>query len=240
MKSSSYGKVTVGLDGTATYHLLDDADAANTRNYSDAQAAAVAQGAFFLRSNGNGVGGAGFGTGLRWSDILRGVDNGTPGQNGRRNIVRYDSPDIAGFVVTASWGEDDTGGVALTYKNVFGDFKVLGKVGYEQSSDEGSTKCSSIPDQDCQWWGVAGTIMHVPTGLYVYGGFGQNHDSTEEDFNPLADANDKMWFIQGGIEQRFIPLGRRPFSPTIVMMMQDQILAQIPPVLAVILSRAAT
>jgi predicted porin len=207
LKSSSYGKVTVGLDGTATYHLLDDADGANTRNYSDAQAAAVAQGAFFLRSNGNGVGGAGFGTGLRWSDILRGVDNGTPGQNGRRNIVRYDSPDIAGFVVTASWGEDDTGGVALTYKKVFGDFKVLGKVGYEQSSDEGSTKCSSIPDQDCQWWGAAGTIMHVPTGLYVYGGFGQNHDSAEEDFNPLADANDKMWFIQAGIEQRFIPLG---------------------------------
>ena len=113
-------------------------------------------------------------------------------------------PNIAGFVVTASWGEDDTGGVALTYKNVFGDFKVLGKVGYEQSSDESSTKCSSIPDQDCQWWGAAGTIMHVPTGLYVYGGFGQNHDSTEEDFNPLADANDKMWFIQAGIEQRFI------------------------------------
>ena len=56
--------MTVGLEGTATYHLLDDADAANTRNYSDAQAAAVAQGAFFLRSNGNGVGGAGFGTGF--------------------------------------------------------------------------------------------------------------------------------------------------------------------------------
>lgn len=207
LKSNTYGKVTVGLEGTATYHLLDDADGANTRNFADAQAAAVAQGQFFLRSGGNGVGGGAFGTGLRWSDVLRGVDNGTPGQNGRRNIVRYDSPDLAGFVVTASWGEDDMGGVSVTYKNVWGDFKVLGKAGFEHNSDEHSSACSGLPDQDCSWWGAAATIMHAPTGLYVYGGFGHNHDNTEEDFNPLAQATDKMWFIQGGIEQRFIPLG---------------------------------
>jgi predicted porin len=208
LKSGTYGKLTVGLEGTATYHLLDDADGTNTRNYSDAQAAAVAQGAFFLRSGGNGVGGAvGSSTALRWSDILRGVDNGTPGQNGRRNIVRYDSPEIAGFVVTASWGEDDMGGVALTYKNTFGDFNLLGKVGYERSSDETTSPCSALPAQDCEWWGAAGTIMHVPTGLYVYGGFGQNHDNAEAT-NPLADANDKMWFIQAGIEREFIPLGK--------------------------------
>ena len=136
LKSGTYGKFTVGLEGTATYHLLDDADATNTRNFSDAEAAAVAQGRFLLRSNGNGVGGGAFGTGLRWSDILRGVNNGTPGQNGRRNIVRYNSPELYGFVVTASWGEDDMGGVSLTYKNVWGDFQVLGKAGFEHSSDE--------------------------------------------------------------------------------------------------------
>src|SRR5262245_58968722 len=52
VKSKTYGKLTVGLAGTWTYHLLDDADGANTRNYSDAEAATVAQGAFFIRSNG--------------------------------------------------------------------------------------------------------------------------------------------------------------------------------------------
>jgi predicted porin len=207
LKSDSYGKVTVGLEGTATYHLLDDADATKTRSFADAQAAAVAQGAFFLRSGGNGVGGGAFGTGLRWSDILRGVDNGTPGQNGRRNIVRYDSPEIAGFVLTASWGEDDMAGVALTFEKTFGDFNVLAKAGYEHNSDENASRCSSLPGQDCAWWGAAATIMHVPTGLYVYGGFGRNHDDTEDAFNPLADGTDKMWFIQAGIERRFIPLG---------------------------------
>ena len=52
LESKTLGKLSVGQTGTATYHLLDDADLANTRNFADAEAAAVAQGAFFLRSGG--------------------------------------------------------------------------------------------------------------------------------------------------------------------------------------------
>lgn len=207
LKSKDYGKVTVGLEGTAMYHILDDADGANTRNFADAQAAAVAQGAFFLRSNGNFV------NNLRWSDVLRGVDNGTDGQDGRRNIVRYDSPTIAGFTVTASWGEDDIWAMALTYANTLGDFKLLGKVGYGQNSDETISKCSTtgskgVGGQDCELFGAAGTIMHVPTGLYVYGGYAQNHDNAEAKSGNGAEATDTMWFVQGGIEQKWIPLGK--------------------------------
>ena len=109
VKSKTYGKMTVGLEGSSTYHLLDDADGANTRNYSDAEAASVAQGAFFVNNNGTS-------TGLRWSQVLRGFNNATPGQDGRRNIVRYDSPEFGGFVASASWGEDDLWDTSLTYK----------------------------------------------------------------------------------------------------------------------------
>jgi predicted porin len=213
LKSKDFGKITVGLDGTATYHLLDDADGVNTRNYSDAQAAAVAQGAFFLRSGGAGVGGTSFGTGLRWSDILRGVDNGTEGQNGRRNIVRYDSPTIAGFVLTASWGEDDQAGVSLTYKEKWGDFNILAKGGWEQSTDENLTGCAPFSAtgttrENCEWWGGAATIQHAPTGLYVYGGFGQTLDHGVETIEADAEGTSSMWFVQGGIEQKWIALGK--------------------------------
>ncbi|CAA2140133.1 porin [Hyphomicrobium sp. ghe19] len=201
LKSKDYGKVTVGLEGTAMYHILDDADGANTRNFSDAEAPAVAQGSFLLRSGGAGV------NGLKWSDVLRGVNNGTDGQDGRRNIVRYDSPTIAGFTATASWGEDDIWAMALTYKNTIGDFNLLGKVGYGQNSDETISNCSKLNGQDCELFGAAGTIMHVPTGLYVYGGYAQNHDKTEAKISG-TEATDSMWFIQGGIEQKWIPLGK--------------------------------
>ncbi|MEI9899862.1 MAG: hypothetical protein WDN31_06590 [Hyphomicrobium sp.] len=85
IKSKTYGKITVGQDGTSTYHLLDDADGANTRNYSDAEAARVAMGAFQLRSNGASVGG-----GLRWGDVMQGLQqrHARPGWSSQRRQVR--------------------------------------------------------------------------------------------------------------------------------------------------------
>ena len=203
LKSKTYGKFSVGLIGTATYDLLDDGNAVNTRAYSDADAPAVALGQFKTR-----VGGA-FVNNLQWRDILQGVNNDTPGDNGRRNVIRYDSPALHGFVLTATWGEDDMGGVALTYKNEFGDFKVLARAGYEHNSDSNISACNTaVDDLDCEWWGAAGTIMHKPTGLYVYGGFGEQHDDSEEDFDPTADSTDTVWFIQPGIEQKWCSLGK--------------------------------
>lgn len=202
IKSKDLGKVTVGLEGTALYHVLDDADVANTRNFSDAQAAAVYQGSFKLRSNGAPVGNLG------WNNILQGIDNGTVGQDGRRNLIRYDSPTIAGFTLTASWGEDDDWGMSLTYKNLWGDFKVLGKVGYGENSDE-NIGCADkgFGGTHCELFGAAGSIMHVPTGLYVYGGYAQNRDDNIRNFDPAAEETSSMYFIQGGIEQKWIPLG---------------------------------
>lgn len=213
LKSKDLGKLTIGLEGTATYHLLDDADGTNTRNYSDAQAAAVYQGAFFLRSNGQSVGNPTFGKGLRWNDILRGVDNGTEGQNGRRNIVRYDSPTILGFVLTASWGESDQTGVSVTYKEKWGDFNILGRAGWEKSTDEHLTGCAPFSatgatKQDCEWWGGGATVMHAPTGLYVYGAYGQTLDHGVQAISPTAEGTSTTWFIQGGIEQKWISLGK--------------------------------
>lgn len=206
VKSKTLGKMTVGLEGTATYHLLDDADGVNTRNYSDAEAASVALGAFRARSGGTNIG-------PRFSGVFRGINNGTPGQNGRRSVVRYDSPEIMGFVATASWGEDDMWGGALTYKAEAGDFKLIAKAGYEHNADETSSACSGNAERgpiglDCEWFGAAGTIQHVPTGLFVYGGFGQNRDDSEKQAVPTADEIDTMWFVQAGIEKKFISLGK--------------------------------
>ncbi len=200
IESKHLGKISVGLDGTATYHLLDDADGVNTRNYADAEAAAVALGAFDLRVNG-------VDQNVQWGQILGGFNNNTPGQSGRRNVVRYDSPTFAGFLVTAAWGEDDMWDAALVYKGEVGDFAVQGRVGYGESTDNTNTgSCTSIAGRrDCQWWGAAATVQHKPTGVYVYGGFGEQNDD-----NVAANAEDTntTWFIQGGIEQKFIPLGK--------------------------------
>jgi predicted porin len=206
IENKNLGKVTIGLDGTSTYHLLDDADGANTRNYSDAEGASVAQGAFKLKSGGLDVAG-----GLLWTDAMRGFNGSTPGQSGRRDIIRYDSPTIMGFVASASWGEDDMWDTSLTYNNKLGDFKLVAKAGYGEGTDDVSTACHKTTlHMECQWWGVAGTVMHEPTGLYVYGAYGHQHDNraTDPGLTPTADETDTMWLVQGGIEQKFIALGK--------------------------------
>ena len=208
LKSKSLGKMTVGQEGTATYHLLDDADGVNTRNYSDAEAAAVALGQFGTRVNGV--------LGDTWQSVMGGFNNRTPGQDGRRNIVRYDSPTFAGFTYTAAWGEDDIWDMALTYKGEVGDFKLLGKVGYGESSDPsvqsgtgancGVVKIGGVDQQDCSWWGAAGTVQHVPTGLYVYGGYGQQNNDLFDSIG--RDGENSTWFVQAGIERKWFPIGK--------------------------------
>lgn len=233
VRSKDWGQVAVGQNGTATYHLLDDADFTLTRNVDDAEGPAIYLSQFQLRANGLPLGTN------RWTDILRGFNNSTPGDSGRRNVVRYDSPTIANFTGTAAWGEDDLWDVALTYKNDIGDFSVLARVGYGQSNDPGTqfanslgtyvvggtacissstTAASSLPPPnqnshqgfECSWGGAAATIMHKPTGTFVYGGWGKQHIETG---NPatnalLVEPDSETWFIQPGIEYKWIPLGK--------------------------------
>ena len=58
--------------------------------------------------------------------------------------------------------------------------------------------------------------MHKPTGLYVYGAFGQKQDDNRFGNgvsplslgpNPQIDRNDTVWYIQPGIEKKWLPLG---------------------------------
>ena len=199
IKNKQLGKVTVGLEGSSTYHLLDDADGANTRNYADAEATGVAQDAFLIRSNGAL-------TGLTWGNVMRGFNNKTPGQDGRRNIVRYDSPEFGGFVASASWGEDDLWDTSLTYKGEIHDFKLIGKIGYGESTDPTATSCGGpVGDFKCTWWGAAGTAMHAPTGLYLYAGYGQQKI---ESLPAGADETSTTWFLQPGIERKWHPIGK--------------------------------
>jgi hypothetical protein len=235
VKSKQWGQVAVGLNGTATYHLLDDADSTLTRNVDDAEGAAIYLSQFQLRSGGKSIGPTTTFP-LRWTDALRGFNNSTPGDSGRRNVIRYDSPTLHGFTGAAAWGEDDIWDVALTYKEDFGDFAVLARVGYGESTDPGfqngpsaasnlvptsydsggttcissSTTSASLPRFRCDWGGAAATIQHKPTGLFVFGGWGKQHIDTDNAATlvNLVEPDSTTYFIQPGIEQKWLPLGK--------------------------------
>ena len=86
----------------ATYHLLDDGDSTLTRYVNDAEAPAVYMAAFRIRVDGEFV------HRLRWSEVLRGFNT----LDARAKVHAVTSfatiyPTIAGFIASATWGEDD-------------------------------------------------------------------------------------------------------------------------------------
>jgi hypothetical protein len=189
-----------------------------TRNIDDAEGPAIFQGAFLIRSNGNFV------NNLRWSDVLRGFNNATPGDTARRQVVRYDSPDWHGLVLSASWGDDDIWDAALTYKQVFGDFSVLARAGYGANNDPGTLRTTpqgnfvigglpyittSLPNFECTWQGAAATVKHEPTGLFVFGGWGHMVVDTGNTVTEakLIEPDSTPWFVRPGIEKKWCEFG---------------------------------
>ena len=61
-----------------------------------------------------------------------------------------------------------------------------------------------------RWGGAAATIQHKPTGLFVFGGWGKQHIDTDNaaTLSILVEPIARTWFIQPGIEQKWLPLGK--------------------------------
>lgn len=212
IKSKKLGKLTVGRDGSATYHILDDADITNTRYYADAESMpTIGANSFFLTTGG-------FTSGLRWSSILSTASNRSPGNGERPDIIRYNSPEFGGFEVVAAWGKDDLWDVALVYEGKAGDFELAGRVGYAEYTDEGTgpgtDHClgpnGTVSGIKCKEFGASGTIWHKPSGLYVYGAYGQLQDDrwAANAIAPFVDDEDRLYYVQLGIEKKWMELGK--------------------------------
>src|SRR5690606_2519629 len=121
------------------------------------------------------------GAGARW-DVL--IQNREPGEGSRGNLVRYDTPEIAGFMASAHWGEDDIWGMALRYAGEIGQFTVEAGIGYAELTvvDEECTPFigGTISPAQCEELGPSGSIMHNPSGIFLTGAYGIRWDDARE------------------------------------------------------------
>ena len=152
-----------------------------------------------------------------------------PGGDTRRgNIFRYDTPSLAGFVFSASWGEDDIADIAVRYKKEWNSIRVVGGIGYNWDTDEdedndmvgcgpnggalngfaaGAGPCRSVA-LDRERLAGSLSIMHTPTGLYAY--FGGHRDQFNNQFaaTSLTGATTRPdvthWYVQLGIKRRML------------------------------------
>jgi predicted porin len=160
-------------------------------------------------------------TGVSWRRLIRGGGD-QPGEGRRHNLVRYDTPELAGFMGTANWGEDDAWEIGLRYKGEFGDFKLAAAIAYGENSDANTSnpafQCvgNDTPgsDTDCEQLGGSVSVMHAPTGIYVNFAAGYMQDNLIGQDGGAAGiaavAEDRSDFYAGevGIEQKWNSLGK--------------------------------
>lgn len=121
------------------------------------------------------------------------------------NIVRYDSPTIGGFTISASWGEDDFYDVAIKTTQKFGDFTFKASAGYRVfDGNDLNGQARGVQKEENLLANFG--LMHNPTGLFIHG----QYSGFEYDTAVAANDPDDVygWHLQGGIKQRWNSLGK--------------------------------
>ena len=213
LQNKQLGKVSLGLVQSAGYHITE-LTTANTLFFAKEGLGGWMgsnNSGFFLRKPDGKL------SSLRWGNILAPGPgtNKDPGEGDRLNGVRYETPSMLGFVATAFWGDDDVGDVSLKYTGELAGFKMIGGIAYGEyhggaSASRGGAVFGGLDGKsEIDYLGMSGSIMHLQTGLYVHAAYGQQDDRQRRAvFAANVEDQDRLWYLQGGIEQKFTALGK--------------------------------
>jgi hypothetical protein len=183
VEGEKYGRVTVGLQNMAT----KDGVNLNLSNSLSSADNFWSWGFKVRRSNRPGPAN-------NWVNYVHGLDTG------REHVVRYDTPSILGFILSASWGENDAWDIALRYAKEWNGIKIAAYGGYAWTADTATNNISHNTHGKRDQWTAAASVMHVPTGLYV------NVAGGEQDADVRAKTASYV-YGQLGIERKLLPLG---------------------------------
>lgn len=143
------------------------------------------------------------GDSLIWGNAssCRGYGGGPGDCNGvPLNVVRYDTPVIAGFSATASWGEDDNWALAGRYVNTIGDFKIASVVTYSETSDAGQ----GAPDKgNLEYTQASLYLQHNPSGIFAHGAWGHLDQDVNPNNNPATDT----YYLKAGVRLKLASFG---------------------------------
>lgn len=202
IKSDHLGKVSLGKQSQAsdnTAILVDGSGSLVPANWVlfDVNNFGVRQ--------GDGFSGLTIGGGFGGCSNMGGAGGDCNGLT--ENVIRYDSPTFGGFSFSTSWGEDDMWDVAARYAGEFSGFKLAAAAAYTHSTDRniGAPDAFFTEDADADYFQVGAYAQHVPTGLFLYGAYGnfENSDTSQV----LGDLESDTFYVKGGLRQRWTPLG---------------------------------
>ena len=222
LKEKHRGTLIVGLSTAATDKIteINLTQTESFAKYSDVEDTGLGM---LLRSSVNGRLTS---SGISWRRLL-GDSGDQPGEGERGfDVLKYESPTLHGFWLTASLGTKEFWDVALRYKAEFGDIKFEAGVGYLEVIDGAELAvCAAAevdnisPDgeivhsnQDCQNYGGSFSILHEKSGLFLNFGTGLKVDNLIRDTRRFSgtnvDEDQFFWAAQAGVEKKFNDLGK--------------------------------
>jgi hypothetical protein len=215
IQNKDLGKIWVGQGSQATDGITE-VNLANMVHFNNGGQFQDVVGGFQLRNKTGAL------SGITVGQVTNGLSN--PGEGTRFNVVRYETPTVAGFLGSAAWGEDDLWDVALRYAGEFSGIKLAAGIGYAQwtdgngvgspastSPERGCSRTATTSDSKCAELGLSASIMHLQTGLFVTGAYGHRNDENRSRAVPGTRERDEFYWIAGGVEQKFTPLGKSTF-----------------------------
>jgi hypothetical protein len=126
-------------------------------------------------------------TDLKWGQIAENVDVL------RGEYLRYDTPSLFGFVVSASIGATDAWDVALRYHADGEVFRFVGGIGYRNDSENLLSEVRG-----------AASLLHHESGLYVTLSGAQRDDELS---SIIAQPPSYFGYVQAGISKKWLPYG---------------------------------
>lgn len=125
-----------------------------------------------------------------------------PFDGSRKNVVKYQTSDIGGFQMSASWAEESNWDVALRYAGELGAFRVAAGIGYRKED---------VLMLDREFMGGSASIMHMPTGLFLDGQYGKSDGLQTVNLGGvpfgIADVKLTTYGLRGGVEKKVNSLG---------------------------------
>ncbi len=125
-------------------------------------------------------------SGLAWGDLGNHFNGDTT------DLIRYDTPELMGFVVSASWGADDIWDAGIRYSGEGGGFKFEAVVAYTEVTDAPS----DFADVDQSTVVGSAALLHEPSGLNALIAAGHREfDATVADGDGVLRTPDDVKFV---------------------------------------------
>ena len=173
IKSDKWGTLNWGLLSQATDNVALLPDLSGT--IIESNAVFFEGNGFYLRPKGavkNALGQTNTVWGEFFTCLSGGGIIGADCNGNTTNGVRYDSPTWGGFSVSGGFGEDDYKDIAIKYAADWNNFKVSAAFGYTNMTDENYINSGGGLNgfkTDVNLYQTGASVMHVPSGLFVYG-----------------------------------------------------------------------